>query len=423
MNSSNVNPVVILGAGPIGLAAASHLSKQDIPFVVLEKGSRVGSTMLEWGHVQLFSPWSYVVDAISRELLQSMDWKEPDRDEYPTGKDVVEQYLEPLAALPEIEKNLILHAEVVSVSRSGLDKMKNANREQSLFEIHYMKEGFLHSLKGQAVIDATGTWSSPNPVRSSQVWLPDELALQDRISYNIPNREIDQQKYSNKHVAVVGSGHSAIQTISELIALPNTQITWIIRKKSVNEVYGGEQNDQLSKRGELGTLAKSFIESGQVKVVTDFRVNRITEETNGKITIWSDQETSVHDVDFVVANTGFRPSFEFLKEIRLGLEPGTESPVQLAPLIDPNLHSCGTVRPHGEAVLRHPEKDFYIAGMKSYGRAPTFLLLTGYEQIRSIVAHLAGDTESAQKVSLVLPETGVCSVSRVKNVVSSGCCS
>src|SRR4029078_5226348 len=69
----------------------------------------------------------------------------------------------------------------------------------------------------------------------------------------------------------------------------------------------------------------------------------------------------------------------------------------------------GTVRPHGARELAQPEPGFYFAGMKSYGRAPTFLMLTGYEQVRSIVAEIAGAHESAARVELVLPETGVCS--------------
>ena len=88
---------------------------------------------------------------------------------------------------------------------------------------------------------------------------------------------------------------------------------------------------------------------------------------------------------------------------------GLESPVRLSPLIDPNVLSFGTVPPHGMEEPSHPETDFYIVGMKSYGRAPTFLTLTGYEQVRSIVAALTGDYEAAHKVELVLPETGVCS--------------
>ena len=81
----------------------------------------------------------------------------------------------------------------------------------------------------------------------------------------------------------------------------------------------------------------------------------------------------------------------------------------MGPLIDPEFHSCGTVTAHGERVLAHPESDFYIVGMKSYGRAPTFLMATGYEQVRSIAAALAGDRAVADLVELELPETGVCS--------------
>jgi hypothetical protein len=115
------------------------------------------------------------------------------------------------------------------------------------------------------------------------------------------------------------------------------------------------------------------------------------------------------EVDELIVATGFRPDLSYLRELRISLDPALECPPSLAPLIDPNLHSCGTVRPHGARELAQPEPGFYFAGMKSYGRAPTFLMMTGYEQVRSIVADIAGDREAAERVELVLPETGVCS--------------
>jgi hypothetical protein len=118
--------------------------------------------------------------------------------------------------------------------------------------------------------------------------------------------------------------------------------------------------------------------------------------------------------------TGFRPDLTFLRELRLALDPALECPPILAPLIDPNLHSCGTVRPHGARELAQPETGFYFAGMKSYGRAPTFLMMTG--QARSIVADIAGDREAAERVELVLPETGVCSRPLTPANESVGCC-
>ncbi|MGC7272867.1 flavoprotein, partial [Mycobacteroides abscessus subsp. abscessus] len=92
----------------------------------------------------------------------------------------------------------------------------------------------------------------------------------------------------------------------------------------------------------------------------------------------------------------------FLSEVRLDLDPILQAPAKLAPEIDPNLHSCGSVPPHGATELAHPdEPGLYLVGMKSYGRAPTFLALTGYEQVRSVAAELAGDHEAAQRVELV----------------------
>lgn len=108
--------------------------------------------------------------------------------------------------------------------------------------------------------------------------------------------------------------------------------------------------------------------------------------------------------------TGQRPDLAITSELRVKLDPGLESTEALGPLIDPNVHSCGTVRPHGHRELAHPEPGFYTIGVKSYGRAPTFLMATGYEQARSVVAALAGDLQAAGRVELDLPETGVCGV-------------
>lgn len=113
-------------------------------------------------------------------------------------------------------------------------------------------------------------------------------------------------------------------------------------------------------------------------------------------------------VDVLVPATGFRPDLSMLAELRLDLDPTVDAPKKLGPLIDPDFHSCGSVPPHGERMLAHPEPGFYIVGMKSYGRAPTFLMATGYEQVRSIAAALAGDRVAADTVHLELPETGVC---------------
>ncbi|MCK1997412.1 NAD(P)-binding domain-containing protein [Psychrobacillus psychrodurans] len=419
-------PIAIIGAGPVGLAAAAHLANTGERFLLIESGGSVGSNILNWGHVRLFSPWQYNIDKIAKKILEDHAWKAPVLDELPLGCELVNDYLIPLANLPEIKPYLLLNTKVVSISKKGLDKMKSANREKSSFILYLEQNGVSKRIEARAVIDATGTWSHPNPINADNVWTKEEKGLKQHIYYGIPDIKGEHKdKYKGKRVAVVGGGHSAINTILELSQLNNgVEITWIMRKKSIEDAYGGEDKDALEARGELGSRIHQLVDAGQVKVYTPFFIHQLI-KTNGGITITGESkgsEKTLSTVDEIIANTGSRPDFSFIREIRLSIDNATESVEALAPLIDPNLHSCGTVRPHGEEILRQPEKDFYIVGMKSYGRAPTFLMATGYEQVRSIVAHLTGNFDSAKKVELDLPETGVCSVNLVSQSSTQSCC-
>jgi hypothetical protein len=130
------------------------------------------------------------------------------------------------------------------------------------------------------------------------------------------------------------------------------------------------------------------------------------------------------DIDEIICATGQRPDLALTGELRVKLDPWLESNEALGPLIDPNLHSCGTVRPHGHRELAHPEPGLYTVGVKSFGRAPTFLMATGFEQVRSVVAAIAGDLEAADRVELDLPETGVCSAggSGAEGIAEGSCC-
>ena len=163
---------------------------------------------------------------------------------------------------------------------------------------------------------------------------------------------------------------------------------------------------------------------GVIGVERDFRADRVTRSADGLVVADADRE--VGPFDEIIVATGLRPDLAPLRELRLDLDDIVEAPRALAPLIDPNVHSCGSVPPHGFVELSHPEPGFFIVGMKSYGRAPTFLLRTGYEQVRSVVAALAGDLDAASRVELTLPETGACSLgsSRPPQLVAEplACC-
>lgn len=422
----------------MGLAAAAQLAARSLPFLVLEQGADVGWSVRSWQHVRMFSPWAYNIDSAARELLLAAGWHEPDPERMPTGAELVQEYLEPLAELASIKPHLLLGCKVTSIHRKHFDKMKTAGRERAPFVVNYEREGRTDRIEAATVLDAAGTWLTPNPIGASGVPADGEMRHNDRIAYGIPDiLGKDRERYAGRNVAVVGSGHSAIQSLGLLhelkLRVPETTIHWILRKSRVSEVFGGGAQDALPARGALGMQAEQFVRNGNVRVHAPVLIHSIAGDEDSALTLLGTKQGegyAIDRIDAVIASTGARPEFAFLRELRYSADSSIESVPQLAKLIDPNLHSCGTVRPHGEAELRQPEHSFYIVGSKSYGRAPTFLLATGYEQVRSVVAALAGDEAAARDVRLQLPETGVCSVSgklpitiRQAKVLASSCCS
>lgn len=406
-------PVAVIGGGPIGLAAAAHLLEKGETPLVFEAGDAVGASVRKWAHVRLFSPWKYLVDPAVRRLLEPTGWNAPDDDTLPTGAELVSAMLEPLAAVPAIASRVRLGHRVVAVTRRGFDKVKSAGRDDAPFElIVRTNEGRTERHLARAVIDASGTWTAPNPLGAGGVEADGEVEHGDRIHYGIPDvLGTTRTRYAGRRVLVVGSGHSAFNALLDLATLkrkvPSTEIVWAVRRTSAGLMFGGGASDQLAARGALGTRLHEIIDDGTVRLEFGMRVTRVRERDDALL-VDGDDDRTLGPIDEIIVATGFRPDLSIARELRLGLDPWLEAPVQLAPLVDPNLHSCGTVYPHGAAELSHPEKDFYVAGMKSYGRAPTFLLLTGYEQVRSIACALVGDDAGARNVELVLPETGVC---------------
>ncbi|WP_395517010.1 FAD-dependent oxidoreductase [Pseudorhizobium flavum] len=429
MTSTDTLPIAVLGAGPVGMAAAARIIEAGLTPLILERGSSVGASLLEWGHVRVFSPWKYNVDDASRRLLDAEGWTAPSPDALPTGREIVEEYLVPLSRVPAIARTLKLGATVTAIARQGLDKVSSPTRLNTPFVIRYRGKSGEQEAAVRAVIDASGTWTQPNPMGVNGLPVLGEGNC-DRISYGIPDVAGERRsEFLGKRTLVVGSGHSAINVALALLALqeadPSTVIYWALRRHGVERLLGGGLNDQLPERGALGLKAKAAMDAGRLRMLTSFSATKVT-TTNDKIVVAAMAEGSPVelDLDRIVVATGFRPDFSFLREVRIALDPAVEAPPALAPLIDPNLHSCGTVPPHGVDELTHPEKNFYIVGSKSYGRAPTFLMKTGYEQVRSVVTELAGDPVAARRIELVLPETGVCSASPSPSTssTSTGCC-
>jgi len=430
----NTMPVVVVGAGPVGLAAAAQLRERGLAPVVFERGESAGAAIAGWNHVRLFSRWGELIDPAARRLLDTTDWTAPDDDGYPTGQDWTRDYLVPLATA--LGDDIVqLNTEVVGVARHGRDRVVDAGRDTEPLSVHLRRsDGTEDRITARAVIDASGTWTTPNPLGGEGLPALGERDAVDVIEYRVPNLadEAVRARYAGKHIVIAGSGHSALTAIVALADLekqaPGTRISWVLRRGDVGSTFGGGDDDQLPARGALGLRAKAAVDAGLLTVVPGFRTATIEPaDDDDRVVLVSDTGARIDDVDRVVVLTGFRPDLSWLSEIRLGLDPVLQAPTQLAPLIDPNVHSCGTVYPHGVAELSHPEPNVFLAGMKSYGRAPTFLAMTGYEQVRSIAAALDGDHDAAARVELTLPETGVCGGAGVFDdpepaTAEGGCC-
>lgn len=423
-------PVVVIGAGPTGLAAAAHLLDRGLRPLVLERGAAAADAVRQWGHVRLFSTWAELTDPAAEKLLAPTGWVKPAPSGYPTGAEWVAAYLQPLA---EVLGDAVRHgATVTGVSRLGRDRVVDADRDGQPFTVDWTtSDGREQRVLARAVIDASGTFALPSPAGGNGTPALGERPAADRISYRIPDLAdpVVRARYAGRRTAVIGSGASAFTALAALAALageePGTHAVWVLRRGISGSTFGGGTADQLPARGALGLAAKAAVDDGHADAVTGFRTAAV--ETEGdRLVLVADDGTRLDPVDEVVVLTGLRPDLSFLTEVRLGLDERLQAPLALAPEIDPNQHSCGSVRPHGHRELAHPERDFYLAGMKAYGRAPTFLAMTGYEQVRSIAAALAGDLEAADRVELTLPETGVCGGSGLFDdpgaQAAGGCC-
>ena len=404
-------PVAVLGAGPVGLAAAAQLLARGLTPLILEAGGGIGANLSTYRHVRLFSPWRYNMDQAALRLLKEHGWQEPDLDALPTAGELLDAYLAPLAAVPAIAGRLHLAHRVSAIGRAGVDKVKTRGRDDAPFLVRAATPEGMREFLAQAVIDATGTWATPNPLGANGLPALGEEQLAAHIASGMPDvLGAARHRYLGKRVLVAGAGHSAAGTLLALAELmessPAMRLVWATRGGNLARVFGGGDADGLPARGQLGLRLRGLVDSGRLEVHENFQIQSLRSHA-GRIDVHG-VDAVIEGVDEIVCATGARPDLSITRELRVRHDPWLESTDALAPLIDPNEHSCGSVRPHGHRELAHPERGYYAVGAKSYGRAPNFLLATGYEQARSVAAALAGDLAQADEVQLALPETGVC---------------
>jgi thioredoxin reductase len=412
-------PVVVIGAGSVGLAAAAHLLERGLTPLILEAGGEPGANIAQWRHVRLFTPWCLALDPAALRLLSATGWTPPNPDALPTGGELLEGYLRPLAATPAIASRLRLGHRVVGIARQDLDKVRSPGRERLPFVVRVRtRSGAEHEVEAAAVIDASGTWTHPNPLGANGLPALGEqpATIEGRVVTGLPDVSgADAGQFADRRVLVVGAGHSAATSLLALAELrrhaPGTRIVWAVRSATPRPLVGkgSAQADELPARGQLATDLRALVQTGQVKLVSGFRIRQLHPDGEG-VTVVGHTLAGIRElpVDLIINATGFRPDHTIAAELRLALDPALECAAALAPLIDPNVHTCGTVPAHGARELAHPDHGYWTVGMKSYGRAPTFLLATGYEQVRSIAAAIAGDHIEAITIPSGPPSARFC---------------
>ena len=296
--SAHQLPTLVIGAGPIGLAAAAHLLERGQDPLVVERGPQAAASVRSWGHVRLFSRWSELVDPAAARLLAPTGWESADPDRYPTGAEWAELYLQPLA--DALGDRVRYGTTVTGVARRGRDRVVDSGRAEQPFTVHLRSaDGSDDRLQARAVVDASGTFMSPNPLGSDGYPAAGEHSESEHVTYLVPDVDDsrDVARFGGRRTAVVGSGHSALTALVALAILaervPGTSAVWVLRRGAVGSVFGGGDADQLPARGALGVRAREAVAAGHIEVVTGFRTQALVRRSGQPWCRWCRWRTPV----------------------------------------------------------------------------------------------------------------------------------
>ncbi|HEY6866554.1 MAG TPA: hypothetical protein VI792_04810 [Candidatus Eisenbacteria bacterium] len=405
------NTLAIIGAGPVGLEAAAAALDRGFDVHVFERGE-VGAHPIAWGHVRMFTPWRMNLGPHSVARLAAAGWTAPDPEACPTGLELAERYLHPLARLPELKDRIHTHAQVVHASRSGALKGdsvgKGADRREHPFRLLVRdpggRESFLHAF---ALIDASGVYGQPNWAGDGGIPARSELYLAPQLTYHLPDvLGLARERHAGRRTLVIGGGASAATTVTGLAALadqvPKTTVAWATREPA-GSLFPEDAGDPLAERRALYAGARALARGSHPAVthvggvrVEGLEFNSATHRY--RVTLMAGEQARIEEVDEVVVHTGFGPDDSLYRELQVHECYATRAPMKLAAaLLGAAAGDCLTTPAFGADVLASPEPDFYILGHKSYGRGSNFLLQTGYAQADDVTAALAGETQAAAR--------------------------
>lgn len=399
--------VAILGAGPVGLEAALAAAEADLPFTLYEASSSIAANVRDWRHVRLFSPWDLNVSPRVRDRLRRAGLEPPEGDVCPTGGELVERVLEPLAGLPEIASHLRLDHRVVTVGRDGLvknDEIGTGARAHRPFRLLIRNgQGSERIERADAVLDCTGSYAVPNALGDGGIPAPGEAKVDaaDRIDRRIPCLEdpAEAARYAGRTTLLVGAGHSAQTAVRDLAELarrePGTRVIWALRGNASGPAP--IDDDPLTERAELmaraaelasGTSPAVEIRTGVVVESLGVDGERVAVSLRRRDGAPGDSGEAV-TVDRVLALTGSVGDHHLYRQLQVHECYATSGPMKLAAaLLGDAGGDCLAQTSHGVETLRNPEPEFFILGSKSYGRNSTFLLRVGWEQVDDALGSL-----------------------------------
>src|SRR5262245_10536485 len=409
MATTAPNTLAVIGAGPIGLEAAVRALGSGFDVPVFERAV-VGSHPIAWGHVRLFTPWRMNLGPASLPRLAAAGWTAPDREAFPTGRELVERYLEPLARLPELAPRIHTHAQVVHLSRSGLLKRdmpggRPEGRRERPFRLLVRdaggRENFLHAF---AVIDASGVYGQPNWAGDGGIPARNETYLAPQMSYHLDDvLDLRRERYAGRRTLVIGGGDSAATVVVDLARLAGevagTSVAWATRQPAAALYQASDDEAALPGLRALMERVRAIVRGGEPAVthaggvrVEGFEYNSATHRY--RVALTDGESTRVEEADQVLVLTGYGPDNAIYRELQVHECYASRAPMKLAAALEGST-GCTTTPAFDADALENPEPDFYILGHKSYGRTPHFLMETGYQQVEDVVAKLAADRQVA----------------------------
>ncbi|MEJ7845081.1 MAG: FAD-dependent oxidoreductase [Acidimicrobiales bacterium] len=394
--------LAVIGAGPTGLDAALAALDEGLDVVVLEAAPSVAASVRDWGHVRLFTPWAINASHRMRRHLNAAGSAVPadtDSATRPTGAELAEQLLEPVAALPVLAGRIRTGTRVTAVGREGLLKhehIADADRAARPFRLAVHGDGGDDVVRARAVLDCSGGYAVPNALGDAGIPARGELGLADRIDRRLPDLAADQGYWSGRTTLLVGAGYSAQTAAGDLAVLadgaPGTAVVWAIRE--TEPAFGAVADDPLPARAALSDRAMALATGAHPAVTarTGVTVEAVAERNDRLVVTLRGDDGTLDDVevDRILALTGTLGDQSIYRQLQVHECYATLGPITLSgALLGAAAGDCMTQPAQGVDVLRNPEPGFYVLGNKSYGRNNQYLLRVGYEQVDVVLPDVA----------------------------------